>query len=116
MFNFLQNHRKKVKVPAINITSQDSNLDTEEEPPSSPETKGSGPLTAELTSATEWMGVTTNSEDCSYSSDLDDITDSNVEKDDGSVYDNELAPNAILNPPFGKGTLCLNSSYYKGVC
>lgn len=92
-----------MKVPAINITSQDSNLDTEEELPSSPETKMSSPLSGELTSATDWMGVTTNSEDCSYSSDLEDITDSNVEKDDCSTYDNELAPTAILNPPFGKG-------------
>lgn len=92
-----------MKVPTISITSQDSNLDTEEELPSSPETKASGPLSGDLTSGTDWMGVTTNSEDCSYSSDLEDITDSNVEKDDCSVYDSELAPTAILNPPFGKG-------------
>lgn len=95
-----------MKVPAINITSQDSNLDTEEELPSSPEIKGCTPLCGEFTSsATDWMGVTTNSEDCSYSSDLDNISDNNVEKDDYSIYDNEFAPTGILNPPFGKGKI-----------
>lgn len=74
-------------------------------------------MTVELTSATEWMGVTTNSEDCSYSSDLDDITDSNVEKEECCAYDNELAPSAILNPPFGKGMFIykrLNENLTKG--
>ncbi|KAG8035490.1 hypothetical protein G9C98_006936 [Cotesia typhae] len=36
------------------------------------EETGTNQLTEVTTSATEWMGVTTNSDDCSYSSDLDE--------------------------------------------
>ena len=53
------------------------------------------------TSATEWIGVTTNSEDVSYSSELDH-SDSQFEcSENGGEYD--FTPTVILNPYCGNG-------------
>lgn len=44
-------------------------------------------LTEATTSATEWLGITTNSEDCSYSSEYDQ-SDSQVDQsENGGEYD-----------------------------
>lgn len=91
-------------IPTISITSQDSNCETDEEPTlSSPEIKLNETSLGDLTSsATEWMGVTTNS-DCSYSSDMENLSDSQIDNEkDYSVYDNDIAATAILNPPSAK--------------
>nr|CAH7750437.1 unnamed protein product [Callosobruchus chinensis] len=103
--------RKPAHVPIISVSSLDDNCcDTDEE---DEEEEGvcsgdvmavndqSGHLLGDLTSsATDWMGVTTNSEEeCSYSSDLNDNL---IDKEQYSKYDTELAPTAILNPPSGK--------------
>lgn len=53
-------------------------------------------LTEATTSATEWLGITTNSEECSYSSEYDH-SDSQVDQsENGGEYD--FAPAYILNP------------------
>ncbi|CAH1176498.1 unnamed protein product [Phaedon cochleariae] len=94
--------RSKTHIPIINITSQDSNCDSEDEPLSSPDIRLNGPSLGDLTSsATEWIGVTTNSEDGSYSSDMDNLSESNIEND-RDYPDNDLAPTAILSPPSAK--------------
>lgn len=56
--------------------------------------------TDEFTEQVEWMGVTTNSDDCSYSSDMDNMRSSSRIR--GS-YDYNYTPTAILNPPSAKG-------------
>ncbi|CAH1108072.1 unnamed protein product, partial [Psylliodes chrysocephalus] len=97
----LSNTTKVKHVPTISITSQYSNCETDEEiAPSSPEVKKIERSPGDLTSsATEWMGVTTNS-DCSYSSDLENISDSQIDiEKDNYIYNNDIAPTAILNPP-----------------
>lgn len=51
------------------------------------------------TSATEWLGVTTNSEECSYSSELensDNYKSNQFSDEDG--YDADFMPTTILNP------------------
>lgn len=50
------------------------------------------------TSATEWLGITTNSDECSYSSNYDNSDDykSNQYSDDGCDLD--FTPTTILNP------------------
>lgn len=74
---------------------------------SSPGTGGSCPLLTEgTTSAAEWIGVTTNSEECSYSSEPDEsdsqreFTGSNsVELNDHPfAWEFELSPTVLLNP------------------
>lgn len=61
--------------------------------PSSPEIEGCCPvLTEATTSATEWLGVTTNTEDCSYSSELEHSDHDNTK------WDSNCAPTAILSP------------------
>lgn len=71
----------------------DSTCDTEDDAFSSPGTDF--PLYADATtSATDWCGVTTNSEDCSYSSEYE--TDSNIETSQHLEFD--LTPSAILSP------------------
>ncbi|XP_037947353.1 protein phtf [Teleopsis dalmanni] len=51
------------------------------------------------TSATEWLGVTTNSEDCSYSSDINNLDDyKNQQISDDNGYDADFTPTTILNP------------------
>lgn len=52
------------------------------------------------TSAAEWIGITTNSEECSYSSDLDDLslaaTDCN--NDHPFPWEFQMSPSVILSP------------------
>ncbi|XP_054738029.1 protein phtf [Anastrepha obliqua] len=51
------------------------------------------------TSATEWLGVTTNSEECSYSSELENSDNyKNNQFSDEDGYDGDLMPTTILNP------------------
>ncbi|XP_072385202.1 protein phtf isoform X1 [Diabrotica undecimpunctata] len=94
----------KTLIPKISITSQDSNCETDDEPiQSSPDVKINEASLGDLTSsATDWMGVTTNS-DCSYSSDIENLSDSQINNGkDYATYDNDIAPTAILNPPSAK--------------
>lgn len=56
-------------------------------------------LTEGTTSATEWIGITTNSEDCSYSSELDQ-SDSQYSENGN---DHDFTPTVILNPCCGNG-------------
>lgn len=100
LFNDLQGIRRNSQIPLININNAiDSTCDTEDDAFSSPGTGASYPLYAEATtSATDWFGVTTNSEDCSYSSEYDE-PDSQVESNyDHFTYDIDLTPTAILSP------------------
>lgn len=65
-------------------------------------------LTEATTSATEWIGITTNSEDCTYSSEYDSEYDSHSEFNNSSFdqsthWDYDSAPTAILN------TSCVSS-------
>ncbi|XP_044761757.1 protein phtf isoform X2 [Coccinella septempunctata] len=55
--------------------------------------------TDEFTEQVEWMGVTTNSDDCSYTSDMDDVR-SNSRLRSSCEYN--YTPTAILNPPSAK--------------
>ncbi|XP_045483771.1 protein phtf isoform X2 [Harmonia axyridis] len=55
--------------------------------------------TDEFTEQVEWMGVTTNSDDCSYSSDMDDVRSNSRLR---SSYEYNYTPTAILNPPSAK--------------
>lgn len=102
-------------------TIESSGCDSEEEGEcceelSSPGTGGSccPLLTEATTSATEWIGVTTNSEDCcTYSSEYDE-TDSHISEfnttidnnNQSAAWDFDLAATVILNPscaPSDKG-------------
>lgn len=53
-------------------------------------------LTEATTSATEWLGITTNSEECSYSSEYDHSDSQLDQSENGGEYD--FAPAYILNP------------------
>lgn len=76
----------------MNIHTVDSTCDTEDDAFSSPGM--SFPLYAEgTTSVTDWCGVTTNSEDCSYSSEYE--SDDNIEN---QHFEFDLTPTAILSP------------------
>lgn len=57
------------------------------------------------TSATEWIGITTNSEECSYSSgELDHNSDSQLECSEGGTIEYDYyTPTVILNPSCGIG-------------
>lgn len=69
---------------------------------------GTGPLLTEgTTSAGEWIGVTTNSEECSYSSELEEsdsqhecsnVRDSVELNDHPFAWEFELSPTVILSP------------------
>lgn len=60
-------------------------------------------FTEATTSATEWIGITTNSEECSYSSgDIANNSDSQIECSDDLEYD-YFTPTVILNPTCGIG-------------
>lgn len=71
------------------------------EVPLSPKIDSSCPVLTEATTlATEWLGVTTNTEDCSYSSELENSDNDNTK------WDSNCAPTAILSPccaPSDKG-------------
>lgn len=79
----------------MNIHPIDSTCDTEDDAFSSPGTGISFPLYTEATtSATDWCGVTTNSEDCSYSSEYE--PDGDIEGN--QYFEFDLTPTAILSP------------------
>ncbi|EEZ98518.1 protein phtf [Tribolium castaneum] len=85
--------RAKYKIPTINITSMDSTCDTDDE------YEKTSIKTSKMSSSTnEWMNVTTNSEDCSYSSDLDEVSDGHIETNHDD-YDHDLTSTAVFNPP-----------------
>ncbi|KAG5883618.1 hypothetical protein JTB14_005750 [Gonioctena quinquepunctata] len=91
---------RMIRIPTISI--RDTNIDSEDEVLSSPEIVQNVGLMEDIFS-TDWTGVTTNSEDCSYSSDLENISDTEVENDmDCSVFDTELAPTDMLTPSADK--------------
>ncbi|PNF34132.1 hypothetical protein B7P43_G01152 [Cryptotermes secundus] len=89
-------------------SSYNSSCESEEgETLSSPGTGGSCPLLTEgTTSAGEWIGITTNSEDCSYSSELEESDSQhecnvrdNIELNDHPfAWEFELSPTVILSP------------------
>lgn len=87
-----------------NVTSIDS-TDTDEEGDDDILSSPTNPiLTEATTSATEWLGITTNSEECSYSSEYDH-SDSQVDQsENGGEYD--FAPAYILN----SGSTCDRSN------
>ncbi|CAG9863736.1 unnamed protein product [Phyllotreta striolata] len=100
-------HRRKFSnpvktkhIPTIRVTPQETRCDTDEEvAPSSPEVKQTERSLGDLTSsATDWMGVTTNS-DCSYSSDMENLSDAQIDDEKDGMFDNDSAPTGILNPP-----------------
>lgn len=70
--------------------------DDEEEIISSPASLAASNYNECTTSATEWLGVTTNSEECSYSSELDNSDYKQLSEDEG--YDIDFTPTTILNP------------------
>lgn len=80
----------------LNSTVNDS-TDTDEEGDDDILSSPTNPqLTEATTSATEWLGITTNSEECSYSSEYDH-SDSQVDQsENGGECD--FAPAYILNP------------------
>ncbi|XP_075215906.1 putative homeodomain transcription factor isoform X2 [Lycorma delicatula] len=55
-------------------------------------------LTEGTTSAAEWIGITTNSEECSYSSDMDDIPLSSDINDHPFPWEFQMSPSVILSP------------------
>lgn len=56
-------------------------------------------FTEGTTSATEWIGITTNSEECSYSSaEIENQSDSQLEYSEGVDY---FTPTVILSPSCG---------------
>lgn len=79
----------------VNASVNDS-TDTDEEGDDDILSSPTNPqLTEATTSATEWLGITTNSEECSYSSEYDH-TDSQVDQsENGGEYD--FAPAYLLN-------------------
>lgn len=80
----------------------------------SQDTDNSIPLLVETnTSTTEYLGITTNSEECSYSSEYDE-SDSQNETNNNDNWDYDLAPTVILSPscaPSDRGIyICTNIS------
>uniref|UniRef100_A0A1I8P8U4 PHTF1/2 N-terminal domain-containing protein n=1 Tax=Stomoxys calcitrans TaxID=35570 RepID=A0A1I8P8U4_STOCA len=66
---------------------------------SSPASQGTSNCNDCTTSATEWLGITTNSEECSYSSDYDNSDGyKGNQYSDANVSDLDYTPNTILNP------------------
>lgn len=62
-------------------------------------TKSTGKMS---TSTNEWMNVTTNSEDCSYSSDLDEVSDGQIHSNHDDC-DRDFTATPVLKPPSIKG-------------
>lgn len=60
-----------------------------------------GQFTEGTTSATEWIGITTNSEDCSYSSELEHSDSQYEYSENGGEFD--FTATVILNPCCGTG-------------
>ena len=63
----------------------------------------SQPYNEGTTSATEWIGITTNSEECSYSSADIDQSDSQIEYSENGGAEYDFSANFILNPSCGIG-------------
>lgn len=63
-------------------------------------TCGGAGFTEGTTSATEWIGITTNSEDGSYNSSELDASDSQLDGSENGV-DYDFTPTVILNPCCG---------------
>ncbi|XP_075147407.1 protein phtf-like [Haematobia irritans] len=88
----------------INKTRDVSSDETEEEGDdgelvSSPASQVTSNCNDCTTSATEWLGITTNSDECSYSSDYDNSDDYKANQySDEHVSDLDYTPNTILNP------------------
>ncbi|XP_055837141.1 protein phtf isoform X2 [Episyrphus balteatus] len=85
--------KKSTKTSKSSDTDEE---DDEEEIISSPASLAASNYTECTTSATEWLGVTTNSEECSYSSELDNSDYKQLSEDEG--YDMDFTPTTILNP------------------
>lgn len=105
--------RRNSQIPIISVCGiNDNTCDTEDDIFSSPETGLNYPAYNEATtSATDWCGVTTNSEDCSYSSEYDNGSDSQAESN-FDRFEIDFSPSAILSPccnASDKGKLCLGS-------
>lgn len=105
-----QSTRRSLQIPVINISSTiDSTCDTEDEAFSSPEIGANCSVTEEATTGTDWIGITTNSEDCSYTSEYE--SDSQVEANyEHFTYDLDLTPTDILSPccaPSDRGMLAV---------
>lgn len=95
------------KEPLLKTPNADSS-DTDEEGDDGESLSSPGNTshyTEGTTSATEWIGITTNSEECSYSSgDLDHHSDSQIEcSENGTVEYDYFTPTVILNPACGIG-------------
>ncbi|XP_055919585.1 protein phtf [Eupeodes corollae] len=86
----------KKNTKANKSSDTDTEESDEEEIISSPASLAASNYTECTTSATEWLGVTTNSEECSYSSELDNSDYKQLSEDEG--YDMDFTPTTILNP------------------
>lgn len=87
----------------------DAESDGEHRDASSPDKeRGSQSLTEVNTSTTEYLGITTNSEECSYSSEIDETDSQNeMNNNENIMWDYDLAPTVILSPscaPSDRGT------------
>uniref|UniRef100_W8ARE5 Putative homeodomain transcription factor n=1 Tax=Ceratitis capitata TaxID=7213 RepID=W8ARE5_CERCA len=93
--------RKHNAATGADVSSGDTDEEGDDgETISSPASLGNASNYTECTtSATEWLGVTTNSEECSYSSELensDNYKSNQFSDEDG--YDGDFMPTTILNP------------------
>lgn len=82
---------KKIRTSSVN-DSTDTDEDGDDDILSTPTNPQ---LTEATTSATEWLGITTNSEECSYSSEYDHSDSQLDQSENGGEYDNIPY---ILNP------------------
>ncbi|XP_059620468.1 protein phtf [Phlebotomus argentipes] len=94
---------KKLPYPGQSKKKQDSS-DTDEDGEDDGETASTPGTCSNLTfnelttSATEWIGVTTNSEECSYSSEIDH---SDSQNEYSETLECDFTPSVILNPTCG---------------
>uniref|UniRef100_A0A6B2E938 Putative homeodomain transcription factor-like protein n=1 Tax=Phlebotomus kandelakii TaxID=1109342 RepID=A0A6B2E938_9DIPT len=86
--------------PAKKHDSSDTDEDGEDdgETASTPGTCSNLTFNELTTSATEWIGVTTNSEECSYSSEIDQ---SDSQNEYSETLECDFTPTVILNPTCG---------------
>ncbi|XP_036331014.1 putative homeodomain transcription factor isoform X1 [Rhagoletis pomonella] len=92
--------RKLNAATGADVSSGDTDEEGDDgENVSSPASLGNASNYTECTtSATEWLGVTTNSEECSYSSELENSDDyKNHQFSDEDGYDGDFMPTTILN-------------------
>lgn len=113
--------RRSSQIPLLKISSTvDSTCDTDDEAFSSPEIGMNYTVPTEATnSGTDWIGVTTNSEDCSYSSEYNE-SDSQVDSTyDHLTHEFDLSPTAILSPccaPSDKGRYRSKLRFINSMC